>query len=49
MNTHQKTYDHFSRVSSSYRNMRTTDKEPIMFISESLGNLHDVKAAEPEL
>ena len=46
MNTHQKTYDHFSRVSSSYRKMRTTDKEPIIFISESLKNLFGVKAAD---
>ena len=36
MNTPQKTYDHFSRVSASYRELRTTDKEPIIFISESL-------------
>ena len=46
MNTAQKTYDHFSRVSASYRKMRTTDKEPIIFIRESLKNLHDVKAAD---
>ena len=46
MSTPQKTYDHFSRVSSSYRTMRTTDKEPIIFISESLKNLYSVKAAD---
>jgi len=46
MNTPQKTYDHFSLVSASYRKMRTTDKEPIIFISESLKNLYGIKAAD---
>jgi len=46
MNIPQKTYDHFSRVSARYRELRTTDKEPIIFISESLKNLHAVKAAD---
>lgn len=46
MSTAQTTYDHFSRVSARYRKMRTTDKEPIIFIRESLKDLRTVKAAD---
>ena len=46
MNISQKTYDHFSRVSASYRELRTSDKDPIICISESLKNLHALKAAD---
>ena len=46
MNINQRTYDHFSQISASYRRMRTTDKEPIIYISESLKNLKEVKAAD---
>jgi len=39
-------YRHFSIVASNYRQIRTTDHEPIEFIAESLNWLHDVKAAD---
>ncbi|MBW1819003.1 MAG: class I SAM-dependent methyltransferase [Deltaproteobacteria bacterium] len=37
---------HFSRVASVYRHIRTTDGEPIAFISETLKDLPEVKAAD---
>jgi len=37
---------HFSRVSSSYRQVRTTDAEPIRFMGEVLKDLSQVKAAD---
>lgn len=39
-------YDHFSHVASSYRHIRQTDTEPILFISEILKNLPRVHAAD---
>ncbi len=38
--------DHFSHVASSYRHIRQTDTEPILFISESLKDLPHVQAAD---
>ena len=39
-------YDHFSHVASSYRQIRQTDPEPILFISERLKGLSHVQAAD---
>lgn len=39
-------HHHFSDVASHYREARTTDIEPIAFISETLKGLSDVKAAD---
>ncbi len=39
-------YDHFSHVASSYRHIRQTDTEPILFISERLKGLPHVQAAD---
>lgn len=39
-------YDHFSHVASSYRQIRQTDTEPILFISEILKNFPHVHAAD---
>ncbi len=39
-------YDHFSHVASSYRHIRQTDPEPILFISEGLKGLSHVQAAD---
>lgn len=46
MDTVQKMYIHFLRVASDYRQVRTTDIEPIAFISETLKNLPEVRAAD---
>ncbi len=37
---------HFSRVSTQYRDLRTTDVEPIQYIAERLGSLSDVRAVD---
>ena len=42
----QNIHNHFSKVASSYRQIRTTDVEPIAFIGETLGKLPEVKAAD---
>ncbi|MFC1896833.1 class I SAM-dependent methyltransferase [Thermodesulfobacteriota bacterium] len=42
----QNTHNHFSKVASNYRRIRTTDVEPIAFIGETLGKLREVKAAD---
>ena len=42
----QNIHNHFSKVASSYRQIRTTDVEPIAFIGEILGELPEVKAAD---
>ncbi len=39
-------YDHFSHVASSYRQIRQTDTEPILFISERLRGFSHVRAAD---
>jgi len=42
----QDMYSHFSRISSVYRQIRSTDVEPIAFIGEILKGLPEVKAAD---
>ena len=42
----QNIHNHFSKVSSYYIRVRTTDVEPIAFISETLRKLPEVKAAD---
>ena len=37
---------HFSSVSTQYRDLRTTDVEPIQYIAERLGSLSDVRALD---
>ena len=39
-------YNHFSKIAPHYRQVRTTDLDPIIYISETLKELHDVKAAD---
>lgn len=46
MDAVQNMYSHFSRVASSYRQVRTTDVEPIVFIGETLKGLPEVTAAD---
>lgn len=46
VNENQTMNHHFSRVASSYRQVRTTDFEPIQFMGEVLKNLSPVKAAD---
>ncbi len=38
--------DHFSKVASDYRKVRTTDLEPIQFIADSLKGLSKIEAAD---
>jgi len=42
----QNMYSHFAKISSVYRQIRSTDVEPIAFIGETLKNLPEVKAAD---
>jgi len=46
LDTVQNMHSHFSRLASSYRQVRTTDVEPIPFIGETLKGLPEVKAAD---
>ena len=46
MDAVQNMYSHFSRVASRYRQVRTTDIEPIAFIGETLSGLPEVTAAD---
>jgi ubiquinone/menaquinone biosynthesis C-methylase UbiE len=46
MDTVQNMHSHFSRLASSYRQVRTTDVEPIVFIGETLKGLPEVKASD---
>jgi len=46
MDAVQSMYSHFSRVASVYRQIRSTDVEPIAFIGETLKGLPEVKAAD---
>ena len=39
-------YEHFSRVAPSYRHVRRTDPEPILFISETLKGYPRINAAD---
>lgn len=42
----QNIHNHFSKVASIYRRIRTTDVEPIAFIGKTLGKLPEVKASD---
>ena len=44
--TRQDMYQHFSRVATSYNEIRTTDLEPIMFIKERCNNNHKIEAVD---
>lgn len=44
-NSHEM-HDHFSQVAPDYREVRTTDIEPVVFIADILKNLPEVKAAD---
>ncbi|MGR3220868.1 MAG: class I SAM-dependent methyltransferase [Candidatus Anammoxibacter sp.] len=46
MDSAKSMYNHFSQVASAYRDVRTTDVEPIAFIREVLGKLPKVTAAD---
>lgn len=39
-------YDHFSRIANNYRQLRTTDSEPIAFIAKELRGLTRVEAVD---
>jgi len=39
-------YEHFSKVSTSYNIVRTTDVEPILYIREKLNHKNDVRAID---
>ena len=39
-------YAHFSRIAASYRDLRTTDLEPILFIKDRLKGHHRIEAAD---
>ncbi len=44
--SHQEMQSHFSRIASAYRDLRTTDIEPILFIKERLEGREHLKAAD---
>lgn len=44
--TVQKMHGHFSRVAPIYRQVRTTDVEPITYIGETLKHMSEIKAAD---
>ena len=46
MDTPENMYSHFARVAPAYRQVRTTDTEPIAFIGEILNEMPGVKAAD---
>lgn len=46
MNTGRNMHEHFSKVSSCYRDVRTTDIEPILFIAETLKKLPKIVAVD---
>ena len=46
MDSAKSMYNHFSQVASEYRDVRTTDVEPIAFIRDALGKLSKVTAAD---
>ena len=45
-NAQQDMNDHFSMVAASYKDIRTTDLEPIEFIEDRLNGEHSIKAAD---
>lgn len=46
MNENQTMHRHFSQVASAYRQIRTTDMEPIQFIADTLKDRVQIKAAD---
>jgi len=46
INAQQDMNDHFSRVATSYNDLRTTDLEPIAFIRDRLNGKHNIEAAD---
>ncbi len=42
----QKMYGHFSKIATSYKNIRITNIEPILFIKKKLKDLDKIKAAD---
>ncbi|MCL0095570.1 class I SAM-dependent methyltransferase [Dehalococcoidia bacterium] len=44
--TNRDMLDHFSRVAASYNDIRTTDLEPILFITDKLNGLQKIEAAD---
>ena len=40
------THHHFSRIAYKYRNLRTTDLEPVLFIKKELQNLTKIVAVD---
>ena len=46
MDEEKNMYNHFSKIAPDYRQVRPTDTEPIVFISEYLREFHEVKAAD---
>lgn len=39
-------HDHFSQISTRYRELRTTDVDPILFITNKLQNMSSIRAAD---
>lgn len=46
MDNSQQMHDHFSQIAQDYREVRTTDREPVIFIADILKNMPEVKAAD---
>jgi ubiquinone/menaquinone biosynthesis C-methylase UbiE len=42
----QNMYDHFIKIATSYKDLRTTDLEPILFINKKLKGLNIIKATD---
>ena len=38
-------HEHFSKIAHKYKDLRTTDIEPVIFIAQQLHNLPTIKAA----
>ncbi len=44
--TEKHTYNHFSKIASKYRTLRTTDLEPILFIKNRLNRKSKINMAD---
>ncbi len=44
--TENKTYEHFSKIASKYRSLRTTDLEPILHIKNKLNRKSRINLAD---
>ncbi len=44
--TEKHTYNHFSKIASTYRTLRTTDSEPILFIKTRLNGKSKINMAD---